>query len=212
LAVLKTQVQSARRGDVAPAQALQEIAHTVDGATALANQMLALAKVEQLRHQGEAPLTDWSATVRAVALDVSALIADAGVDFELQTETVHVRAHEWALRELTRNLLHNAIRHSPRSGRLAVTVKAAGDEALLCIADSGPGIADAQRERLFQPFAASQPDTAGHEGSGLGLAICREIVTALGGRITLDNRLQDGHTVGLDACVTLPRTHEHRHP
>ncbi len=204
--MLKTQVQSARRGDVAPALALQEIAHTVDGATDLANQMLALAKVEQLRHQGDAALVDWSATVRAVALDVSALIADAGVDFELQTEPVSVRAHEWALRELTRNLLHNAIRHSPRGGRLAVTVEAADGEAVLRIADSGPGIAAAQRERLFQPFASSMPDASGRHGSGLGLAICREIVTTLGGRITLDNRVQAGRTVGLDACVTLSRS------
>ncbi|MDP2006025.1 MAG: sensor histidine kinase N-terminal domain-containing protein [Rubrivivax sp.] len=208
LAVLKTQVQSARRGDVAPALALQEIAHTVDGATELANQMLALAKVEQLRHQGDAPVSDWAALVRAVALDVSALIADAGVDFELHTEPVSVRAHEWALRELTRNLLHNAIRHSPRGGRLTVAVQAAGDEARLRIADSGPGIGAAQRERLFQPFATSLPDTAGREGSGLGLAICREIVTTLGGRITLDNRMQDGRILGLDACVTLPSNKE----
>ncbi len=210
LAVLKTQVQSARRGDVAPALALQEIAHTVDAATALANQMLTLAKVEQLRHQREAPRVDWSATVRAVALDVSALIADAGVDFELRTEAVTVRAHEWALRELTRNLLHNAIRHSPRGGRLAVAVAPDGDDAVLHIADNGPGIAAAQRERLFQPFGGSLPDATGREGSGLGLAICREIVTTLGGRITLDNRVQDGQVVGLDACVCLPRSPEPR--
>ena len=60
LAVLKTQVQSALRGDVEPAQALHEIDHTVDRATALANQMLALAKVEQLRQQGDAPVLDWA--------------------------------------------------------------------------------------------------------------------------------------------------------
>jgi two-component system sensor histidine kinase TctE len=54
LAVLKTQVQSARRGDVDPQQALAEIDTTVERATELANQMLALAKVEQLRQQGDA--------------------------------------------------------------------------------------------------------------------------------------------------------------
>ena len=59
LAVLKTQVQSALRGDVEPAQALTEINHTVLRATELANQMLALAKVEQLRQQGDAPVVDW---------------------------------------------------------------------------------------------------------------------------------------------------------
>ncbi|MBA4178655.1 MAG: hypothetical protein C0505_19160 [Leptothrix sp. (in: Bacteria)] len=69
---------------------------------------------------------------------------------------------------------------------------------------SGPGIAADRRAQLFQPFAASTPDSTGHAGSGLGLAICREIVSALGGRIRLDNRVQEGRTVGLDACVTLP--------
>ena len=123
----------------------------------------------------------------------------------VQRATRPVRALSQTLRELTRNLLHNAIRHSPRGGRLAVHVEAVSDEARLHIEDNGPGIAAAQREHLFQPFAGSLPDATGHEGSGLGLAICREIVTALGGRIDLDNRLQDGRTVGLDACVALPR-------
>ena len=60
LAVLKTQVQSARRGDVSAEQALDEIGHTVERATELANQMLALAKVEQLRQDGQPPVTEWS--------------------------------------------------------------------------------------------------------------------------------------------------------
>src|SRR5690606_24806171 len=76
LAVLKTQLQSARRGDVDPAQALDEIAHTVERATQLANQMLALAKVEQMRQERDAPLSDWSDEVRTVALDLAPLIAE----------------------------------------------------------------------------------------------------------------------------------------
>ena len=58
LAVLKTQVQSALRGDVAPLVALQEIKHTVERATYLANQMLALSKVEQLRQQADASVLE----------------------------------------------------------------------------------------------------------------------------------------------------------
>ena len=65
LAVLRTQLQSAQRGDVAPAQALREMSGTVERATLLANQMLALAKVEQLRQQGEAPVVDWAEIARA---------------------------------------------------------------------------------------------------------------------------------------------------
>ena len=200
LAVLKVQVQSARRGDLPPQQALAEIEHTVDGATRLANQMLALAKVEQLRQQGDAPVLDWADTVREVALDLAPLIAEAGLDFELATAPAAVRGHAWALRELTRNLLHNALKHSPPGGALAVRLAPHEGQAVLTVADSGPGIAEALRPRLMQPFtSAGSPG-----GAGLGLAICREIVQSLGGSLSLDNRASEGWITGLDATVRLP--------
>ena len=201
LAVLKTQVQSALRGDVEPRLALEEIAQTVQGATELANQMLALAKVEQLRQQDDVPVSDWAQTVRTVALDLSALIADKSLDFELETRAAPVRAHEWSLRELTRNLLHNAVRHSPVGGRLSIRIDVDADQASLLISDDGPGIAEQQRKRLFQAFAT---DATPGAGSGLGLAICQGLVETLQGHMTLDNRLQDGHVTGLDARVLLP--------
>ncbi|MET3372786.1 two-component system sensor histidine kinase TctE [Variovorax boronicumulans] len=206
LAVLKAQVQSARRGDVAPEQALVEISQTVERATTLANQMLSLAKVEQLRQQPESALLDLGDVVRHIALDLSPLVADKALDFELAADdAVTVRAHQWMLQELTRNLLHNAIKHSPAGAPLSVRVQAEGDEAVLTVRDDGPGISAELRQRLFAPFSAG--NTA--SGSGLGLAICREIVLALGGRISLDNRTvpSPGGTdrvTGLDAVVRLP--------
>ena len=200
LAVLKAQVQSARRGDVAPPEALAEIEHTVDRATQLANQMLALAKVAQLQQQADVAPAQFDEVVRAVALDVAPLIAGKGLDFDLQTEPVTLRAHDWMLRELTRNLLHNAIRHTPAGGLLAITLARAGGQAHLTVADGGPGIAPELAERLFQPFSAG----AGGTGSGLGLAICHEIVQTLGGRIQLVNRMHNGRVDGLDAIVSLP--------
>ena len=200
LAVLKAQVQSARRGDVAPPEALAEIEHTVDRATQLANQMLALAKVAQLQQQADVAPAQFDEVVRAVALDVAPLIAGKGLDFDLQTEPVTLRAHDWMLRELTRNLLHNAIRHTPAGGLLAITLARAGGEARLTVADGGPGVAPELAGRLFQPFSAG----AGGTGSGLGLAICHEIVQTLGGRIQLVNRMHNGRVDGLDAIVSLP--------
>jgi two-component system sensor histidine kinase TctE len=200
LAVLKTQLQSALRGDVEPRQALGEINHTVDRATQLANQMLALAKVEQLRQQGDAPVVDWAEIARAVALDLGALIADRQLDFEIATVSAPVRGHEWALRELTRNLLHNAIRHCPEGGTLAMKLISDGRTAALTIADSGPGLSAELRERLFQPFAAGERGS----GSGLGLAICGEIVRTLSGSISMDDRIVAGRVVGLDATVRVP--------
>lgn len=200
LAVLKVQVQSALRGDIPANQALLEINETVERATLLANQMLALAKVEQLRQQADTQVLDLAQIVRAVALDLSPLIADKDLDFDLATQTAPILAHEWMLRELVRNLLHNAIKHAPPNSPLAVRLVADQHHAALTVADAGPGISDMLRPRLFQPFSAGQ----GNGGSGLGLMICREIALALGGQITLDNRQRHGAVVGLDATVRLP--------
>ncbi|MFP8780979.1 sensor histidine kinase [Hydrogenophaga sp. RWCD_12] len=204
LAVLKTQVQSARRGDVPPLQALEEIGHTVDRATELANQMLALAKVEQLRQDRDAPVVDWGEVVRSVALDLAPLIADRGLDFSLDVQHAPVRSHEWALRELSRNLLHNAIKHCPPDSRLSMAMACDSRTAALSICDSGPGIPEHLRERLFQPFATDHGARPSSSGSGLGLAICHGIVQSLGGSIDMQNRETHGRIAGLDVTVRLP--------
>jgi len=200
LAVLKTQVQSALRGDVEPRQALLEIQDTVERATVLANQMLSLAKVEQLRQQPDSGVNDFAEVVRSVALELSPLIADKDLDFEIATVPSPVRSHEWMLRELVRNLLHNAIKHTPVGGALAVRLETGDNAAILTLADSGPGVAAELRTRLFQPFSAGNT----RNGSGLGLAICQEIVRALGGTISLDNREHGARVEGLDTTVRLP--------
>jgi len=211
LAVLKTQLQSAQRGDVAPQQAFAELAHTVERATELANQMLALAKVEQLRQETDAPVNDWAEVVRSVTLDLAPLIAERALDFSITTASAPVRSHVWALRELSRNLLHNAIKYTPPGGLLTVSLHQNAAQANLCVSDSGPGVSSALRQRLFQPFATETDH--GHTNSvGLGLAICHGIAQSLGGRITLDNREQDGRTVGLDARVLLPLATSHDAP
>lgn len=200
LAVLKAQVQSARRGDLPPEAALAEIGATVERATELANQMLALAKVEQLRQLDDAPVLDWAEVVRALALDLAPLMAERDLEVSVELAPARVRAHEWGLRELSRNLLHNAIQHAPPGSPLHIALRSDGRHAALTIADAGPGISEAQRRRLFQPFSAG--DT--RSGSGLGLAICHDIVLSLGGQIELVNREQAGRITGLDAVVRLP--------
>jgi len=79
------------------------------------------------------------------------------------------------------NLILNAIRHAPPRGQVLVKTYYvnAADASLLRIAviDNGPGVAFADRERIFEPFVTGRP-----EGSGLGLAVTREIATAHGGR------------------------------
>jgi two-component system sensor histidine kinase TctE len=200
LAVLKVQVQSALRGDVELRQGLLEINDTVERATLLANQMLALAKVAQLVQQPASHALDWAQVLREVALDVSPLIAAKNLDFEISTVPAPILTHDWMLRELSRNLLHNAIRYTPAHGTLAVRLVCDSRHATLLISDSGPGISAELRQRLFQPFSAGEA----RSGSGLGLSICHEIVQALGGSLQLDNREETDHITGLDTRVRLP--------
>lgn len=200
LAVLKVQVQSALRGDIDAREALGDINQTVDRATLLANQMLALAKVEQLRQQPDLKAIDLAQMVRQVALDLSPLIAEKDIDFGIETMPAPVLAHEWMLGELARNLLHNAIKHTPIGGSLGVHIVHDSSWAAVTISDGGSGIPAELSARLYQPFSAGNV----HHGSGLGLAICREIAEALHGSISLENRLLHGRVTGLDATVRFP--------
>lgn len=116
----------------------------------------------------------------------------------------------WLAGELIRNLLHNAIRHSPPGAALGVIVQAGSEPGWpvqwICW-DQGPGIAPALRERVFEPFAQTGTTTPqGHApGSGLGLSICRAIVLSCGGQIRLDDHQQGQLGLpGLRVTVSLP--------
>ena len=161
-----------------------------------------------MRQQADANVLNWAISLRDVTLDISPLIAEKNLDFEIYTEDCNIAAHDWMLRELSRNLLHNAIKYSPADGALSVRLEVQNQFAQLTIRDSGQGISPELQERLFQPFSAGDIRT----GSGLGLAICLEVVRALNGTITLTNRLaphlmsdfSKGKVIGLDTVVRLP--------
>jgi signal transduction histidine kinase len=88
------------------------------------------------------------------------------------------------LNQVVRNLLVNAERHASRLVRIELGV--AGDEAVLVVADDGPGIPAADRERVFERFTRlDEARSRGQGGTGLGLAIARQIVEAHGGTITV---------------------------
>jgi signal transduction histidine kinase len=86
------------------------------------------------------------------------------------------------------NLLANAFRWTPDGGRVEVALTASNGTIAVDVADSGPGIAAADREQIFRPFVSD--DAKG--GTGLGLPIARELAVALGGRVELESELGRG--------------------
>jgi two-component system, OmpR family, sensor histidine kinase TctE len=192
LAALKVQVQNARQGLLEPYQALAEIEDSVNRATRVANQMLALAKVAELGDDRSDTSTNYMATdlvavSRDIAVEISPLLSSKRLDFSLEGDVEDmqpVRGADWLLRELLRNLLSNAIEHSPEEGAVGFVIKATLNARHLYVWDSGSGIDPVQRQRLFQPFATGNRAT----GTGLGLVICRDICAKLGAELTLENR------------------------
>jgi signal transduction histidine kinase len=123
------------------------------------------------------------------------------VDRRVPDDLPAVYADADRLTEIVLNLLDNALRHSPEGGSVTVTATTEASLARVSIADSGPGVAAADRERVFERFYRLDPSRAAATGgSGLGLAIVRALVEAHGGTIVLD----DGPQGGARFTFTLP--------
>ncbi|HEV2238993.1 MAG TPA: HAMP domain-containing sensor histidine kinase [Ktedonobacterales bacterium] len=109
------------------------------------------------------------------------------VEQQVPADLPTVAADSDRLTEIVLNLLDNALRHTPDGGTIDVAAAMVGNMVRASIADSGPGIAEADRERVFERFYRLDPSRAAATGgSGLGLAIVRSLVEAHGGAITLD--------------------------
>lgn len=199
LAVLRTVLQSTPAAELGGRQ--DELLRTVDRTTGVVNEMLARLKLDQRRTEAAAAALRLDAAAREAAIEFAPLIGTRRLRFELQAEPLAVRADAWMLGELVRNLLANAIRHSPREGALGIVVRATHEGPELIVWDSGPGLGDSPRERLFEPFAA-----AGSGGVGLGLSICRDLAQAMGARVELYNRTDGQQATGVDAVVRWSRS------
>jgi signal transduction histidine kinase len=89
--------------------------------------------------------------------------------------------------QIISNLLSNAFHWTPDGGRIGIELAQQNGTILVSVQDSGPGIAPAERERIFRPFFSNDR----HRGTGLGLAIARELSFALGGRLQVES--EPGH-------------------
>ena len=108
-------------------------------------------------------------------------------------EGITVRLDRRRISQALVNLVDNARKHTPTGSRVTVTIVDDGVQTTFAVADTGPGIAEIDRERIFASFF--QRDAAGAQrgaGVGLGLAIVRGIVERHGGRIQLDTQAGRG--------------------
>lgn len=169
----------------------------------LLEQLLALARQEAGSPEGAIiPVVALDDVAKEVIADVLPGAASRGIDLGFaRVEPAMVRGEAVMLAALARNLLDNALRFTPRGGRIDAWVYRDGNTAILEIEDSGPGVAPEEIGRLFEPFFRGRRPEG--EGVGLGLSIVKRIVDRLGGSIEVANIAESGRT-GLRVLVKLP--------
>jgi len=196
LAGLRMQAELAQReldagGDpLAVMRSLKQIARSSQSAAHLVNQLLAMARAEdheQARRLQDVPLVKLATdAVRDFVPRAMDKRIDLGYEGpEREPPAPKLRGQPMLVRELIRNLVDNALQYTPAGGTVTVRLMADpfGQVFVLQVEDTGPGIPEAEREQVFQPFYRALGTDV--DGSGLGLAIVREIAEKHGATISV---------------------------
>lgn len=176
LAAVRLQMQLAQRAQSSDERisAFDDLANGVNRAAHLVEQLLTLAKHEPDGIQYRMLPLDLAGVVTLVVNECSLLGREKTIDLQVRAEEpVGIVGDLEALRVMLQNLIENAIRYTPSFGRVEVRVDGGDRQARIEISDTGPGIPEVERERVFDRFFRRQGTQ--QTGSGLGLAIVRNI-------------------------------------
>jgi len=175
-------------------EVIGDMLEEADRLTLLIDSLLALTRVEGLQCPSDAKPVDLGALADDVAIKFGVLAEEKGQTLTLErTEPVSVTGDSGLLHQVIVNILDNAIKYTPPGGRVRLRVDHTDSEAILEIADDGPGIAAENHKKVFERFYrvdVSRSRTV--EGFGLGLAITQRVVEIHGGRIEVLSTCQTG--------------------
>ncbi len=189
-------------------RSLQQIALSSQRAAHLVNQLLALARAEDQESARRTQEVNLAAVAREAVHDFVPRALEQGIDLGFEgagrsEATLRLDGQPLLVREMIRNLVDNALQYTPAGGSVTVRVlqDMAASQLVLQVEDTGPGIAQAEREQVFQPFYRVLG--SGVDGSGLGLAIVREIARQHGAQVLLSDAPTPGTA---QAAAGLPGT------
>ncbi len=177
----------------------------------LLNEILDLSKVEA----GQMVLDPTTFRV-STALDYTlslvrerAVQHGIAVSLEVADDVTTIVADELRFKQVILNLVSNAVKFTPDGGRIDVDARTESDELLVTVSDTGAGIPEQDRERIFESFQQGGRDVGRSEGTGLGLTLCRRIMDLFGGRLWLETEVGVGSTFGV-AFPVIPQVHPDR--
>ena len=154
----------------------------------MANDLVDVSRLEARKMPIERREHDLCSIIQSVVGSLGAL--DSGRPLEVaSSEALPVSCDGALIRRVVENLVGNAIKHSPSTGRVLVSGRATSAGARVTVADEGPGVPDTARERIFEKFGAlATRREQQYHSVGLGLAFCKLAVVAHGGSIGVDSR------------------------
>lgn len=180
----------ARRGQPTPELA-GHLTEIHDAARQIRHILDTFLSIERHRLSSAEPLTPVDVNILAeTALAHHQLLAEQKkitLAFELADDLPLAQGRESHIAQVFSNYLTNALKFTPPGGRVVLRTRLEGMEVRAELCDSGPGVPEAERGRLFQEYAKLSPrPTAGEESHGLGLAIVKNLVETQGGRVGAD--------------------------
>jgi len=149
--------------------------------------------------------------VAAIVGHVAAMLRERAaahaVDLRLEVDpdVGTVEVDELRFKQVVLNLLSNAVKFTPDGGSVAVRTHRIGDELEVTVTDTGVGIPEEDRERIFESFQQGGRGASREEGTGLGLTLSRRIVELMGGRMWLESEVGRGSTFGFAVPVRAAR-------
>ncbi len=154
-----------------------------------------LLDFQKLKH-GKMELECDNASVDSLVQSAADLVRPAleakDLQLEVHGDDVLLFADAKKINQVLTNLLANAIHHTPQGGQIAVDWKATDDHVDISVSDTGPGIEEKDRKRIFEAFEQTPEAVSKGEGTGLGLAICKLICDAHNGSISVESVVGEG--------------------
>jgi len=165
-------------------EALATVSQQTSRLTRLVDDMLVLARADAGGYPVIMAPVDLTGVVHDCIRELTVRADDKAIAIRSELEPIALRGDEALLRRMLSNLLGNALTYTPRGGTVTVTLARSDDGVVLRVADTGPGIAPEDRERVFERFVRlDAARTTG--GAGLGLAIARWVAEAHGGGVRI---------------------------
>jgi signal transduction histidine kinase len=175
---------------------LDDILSSADHLLALINDILDLSKVESGQVELEKGLFSLREALERGVVMVRERATKNGVELTLvpDPEVEMVNADRRRIRQVVFNLLSNAVKFTPAGGNVEVSSAQRNGEVLVSVADTGPGIAPEDHERIFEEFQQTDLGAEQREGTGLGLALSKKLIELHGGRLWVESEVGQGST------------------